>query len=155
MSAKKVKNRVTKVVNSTVYGRLASHPTDVTREPKARRTMVMVTGPTWEVDAILHLPLLVRHPSEPWSRVECKCGHRGTWLKNDWQCLPCPRMSADEKIYFVISVAGWGTLYGFGTVAEAETWRAHKANWERAVARKRLATAEEIGKNEFEDLSRL
>jgi hypothetical protein len=107
------------------------------------------------IDPIDHVQVLVRHPSEPWSRVECKCGHKGAWLVNDWLCHPCPRAGTKAKLHFTIDVNGWGTLYGFGTEAEAEEWRAHKANWERAVARKRVATATEISVMEFEDLSKL
>lgn len=46
-----------------------------------------------------------------------------------------------------ISVAGYGTFRWLGTEVQAEAQRAHKANWESAVARKkraRDATPEEV-----------
>ena len=55
--------------------------------------------------------------------------------------------------YWVITVAGWGTIYGYGTEEDAETMRVHKARWERAVARKRLANVDEITLNTFIDLA--
>lgn len=56
---------------------------------------------------------------------------------------------------WVIKVASWGTLYAIGTEAQAETWRGAKANWERSVATKRLATKEEILLQKFDDLGEL
>lgn len=37
-----------------------------------------------------HVEVLVSHPSNPWYRTECTCGHRGVWLKDYARCLPCP-----------------------------------------------------------------
>lgn len=108
--------------------------------------------PTW---AHLHDQALVRHFDEPWSRVECSCGHKGVWLRDDWRCQPCPRTGEAAKLHFAITVAGWGTLFATGTSAQAETWRKHKAIWEMAVAHKRIATAAEKASEKFEDLTRL
>jgi len=44
---------------------------------------------------------------------------------------------------WMISVAGYGEFLFHGTEKEAEEARRHKARWEGAVARKRLATKEE------------
>ena len=41
------------------------------------------------------------------------------------------------KHWWIISVHGYGEFNFFGTEHEAEDMRRHKANWERAVARKR------------------
>lgn len=60
-----------------------------------------------------------------------------------------------KREHWVISVASWGTLYAVGTEAQAEIWRGAKANWERSVAKKRLATDEEKQTKEFDDLSQL
>lgn len=43
-----------------------------------------------------------------------------------------------------IDVASWGSILFEGTEEEAEEWRRHKARWEQSVARKRLATEDEI-----------
>jgi hypothetical protein len=42
----------------------------------------------------------------------------------------------DSRTFWKISVASWGELLCFGTEAEAEEWRKHKARWEQCVARK-------------------
>lgn len=40
--------------------------------------------------------------------------------------------SPEAKRYFwSIDITNWGTLFAFGTEAEAEEWRVHKALWER------------------------
>jgi len=57
--------------------------------------------------------------------------------------------------YWAIDVAHWGTLFCYGSEQEAEDWRKHKARWEQCVARKRLATKEEIRVIEFKDLKDL
>lgn len=44
-----------------------------------------------------------------------------------------------KKQWWIISVSGYGTFAFKGTEAEAEEMRAHKANWEGGVGRKRLA----------------
>ncbi|MDP2317524.1 MAG: hypothetical protein Q8P41_31860 [Pseudomonadota bacterium] len=49
---------------------------------------------------------------------------------------------------WTISLPFYGAFIFYGTEAEAETMRAHKANWEGEVARKRRATAEEVSRNE-------
>ena len=42
---------------------------------------------------------------------------------------------------WVISVGGnWGHFFFYGTEEEAEEMRCHKANWEHAMTKKRLAT---------------
>lgn len=52
-----------------------------------------------------------------------------------------------EGGWWLISVASYGAfLYG-GTEADAEGMRVHKARWEQAAAKKRLATPEEIAAN--------
>lgn len=43
-----------------------------------------------------------------------------------------------KRHWWIISVHGYGEFNFFGTEAEAETMRRHKANWEQAVAKKRL-----------------
>lgn len=48
---------------------------------------------------------------------------------------------------WVISLPWYGAFLFDGTEAEAEEMRAHKANWEGEVARKRSATPEEIAAN--------
>lgn len=53
-------------------------------------------------------------------------------------------MDNAEEMYWVISVNGWGTLYGQGTRGHAEEWRDHKAAWEHATATSRPATAQEV-----------
>lgn len=45
----------------------------------------------------------------------------------------------EEKRFWIITVAGWGSRALYGTEAEAEEWRAHKAQWEGGVGRKRPA----------------
>jgi len=41
---------------------------------------------------------------------------------------------------WVISVGGnWGHFFFYGTEEEAEEMRCHKANWEHAMTKKRLA----------------
>ena len=57
--------------------------------------------------------------------------------------------------HWVIDVSSWGTLYAIGTEEKAEEWRKHKARWEQSVARKRLATRQEIEEFKFESLSDL
>jgi hypothetical protein len=54
--------------------------------------------------------------------------------------------------HWVITVNGWGTRYAIGTEQQAEEWRAHKANWERGVAIKRLASEKEREFYKFEPL---
>jgi len=49
-----------------------------------------------------------------------------------------------DKKHWVILVANYGAFVFKGTEDEAEEMRKHKANWERAVAQKRLATPQEI-----------
>jgi len=58
-------------------------------------------------------------------------------------------------LHWIIEVPAWGTLYAIGTEQEAEEWRAHKANWEHSIARKRIASEEEIKSHQFEDLNNL
>lgn len=61
-----------------------------------------------------------------------------------------------KKYHWIIDVAAWGTLYGFGTEEEAEEWRSHKANWERCVAKKRKASESEVAQiQEWESLKDL
>lgn len=45
---------------------------------------------------------------------------------------------------WAITLPFYGAFLFVGTAAEAETMRAHKANWEGEIARKRLATPEEV-----------
>ncbi|QNH21195.1 hypothetical protein HEP73_02107 [Xanthomonas sp. GW] len=45
---------------------------------------------------------------------------------------------------WVIRVAGYGSFLFVGTEEEAEEMRRHKARWERAVAHKRPADAQEV-----------
>jgi hypothetical protein len=39
-----------------------------------------------------------------------------------------------KKQYWAINATSWGIHLMEGTEAQAEEWRAHKANWERCVA---------------------
>lgn len=57
--------------------------------------------------------------------------------------------------HWKIDVVAWGVLYCTGTEEEAETWRRHKSNWERCIARKTLATPNEIKTNSFSPLIEL
>jgi len=41
-----------------------------------------------------------------------------------------------NRTFWTIDVHTWGKLFCFGTEAEAEKWRVHKARWEASVARK-------------------
>mgnify|MGYP000915409800 CR=1 FL=1 len=52
--------------------------------------------------------------------------------------------SGTDAVYWVISVGGYGSFFFEGTEEQAEKMRCLKARWEQAVARKRLATAEEL-----------
>ena len=45
---------------------------------------------------------------------------------------------------WLIYISGYGTFFFDGTRKEAEEMRAHKANWEGGLGRKRYATQEEI-----------
>lgn len=45
-------------------------------------------------------------------------------------------MSDGERSFWIITVVGWGTRALYGTEAQAEEWRAHKAQWEGAIGRK-------------------
>lgn len=49
-----------------------------------------------------------------------------------------------SKPKWVIMVGGYGAFLYEGTETEAEDMRRHKANWERGIGVKRLATASEI-----------
>ncbi|KRA15378.1 hypothetical protein [Lysobacter sp. Root604] len=46
--------------------------------------------------------------------------------------------------WVIVVGGGYGAFLYLGTETEAEGMRAHKARWERAIARKRRATASEI-----------
>ena len=49
------------------------------------------------------------------------------------------------KENWVISVGNnWGHFFFYGTENESEKMRCHKANWEHAMTKKRLATEDEI-----------
>lgn len=48
-----------------------------------------------------------------------------------------------SRTYWKIDVNGWGTLYGYGTEAQAEKFRYHKSNWECSVGRKTKIKKEE------------
>lgn len=79
--------------------------------------------------------------------LACCCGHGksdGSILLHDGR-----EMVLRATAHWVIRVSNWGTFYALGTEAQAEEWRAHKANWEHGIAEKRRATAEEITMNEF------
>jgi hypothetical protein len=49
---------------------------------------------------------------------------------------------SDSQVW-VILVGQYGSYKVIGTIEEAEEARSHKANWEHAVAKKRLADAED------------
>ncbi len=51
-----------------------------------------------------------------------------------------------KKQHWMIWVSGYGEFMLKGTESEAEEMRVHKARWEQSVARKRLATEDEIKK---------
>ena len=53
----------------------------------------------------------------------------------------------EKKIWLITVGAGYGSFLFTGTEAEAEQCRKNKANWEHAVARKRLATPKEVAQN--------
>ena len=53
-----------------------------------------------------------------------------------------------NKCYWKITVSNWGTLYGYGTEAEAEDWRYHKAQWEHETARKERISKSDIPEGE-------
>jgi len=55
----------------------------------------------------------------------------------------------NTKQKWVIDVVGYGTFFYEGTEEEAEEMRKHKANWEAAIARKRLADKQEIETGEI------
>ena len=67
--------------------------------------------------------------------------------------MPQPGESPPQ--HWTITVHGWGTCYFLGTEAQAEEWRKHKANWERAVAKKRPSTPEEIEREKFRSAEEL
>lgn len=53
---------------------------------------------------------------------------------------------------WVITVAGgYGSFFFEGTEQEAEQRRIDKSRWEHAVAKKRLATSEEVSNNKIDD----
>jgi hypothetical protein len=68
--------------------------------------------------------------------------------------MTSPKVLPGEK-HWRIHVVCWGTLFAVGTEAQAEEWRQHKAGWEGCVARKRLATPEEIRAEKFARLAEL
>jgi hypothetical protein len=53
-------------------------------------------------------------------------------------------MSETMKTWWVITVANYGAFDFFGTEAEAEKVRRHKARWEQSVAHKRLKDADKL-----------
>lgn len=53
-------------------------------------------------------------------------------------------LPSSVKETWVISVGGYGSFLFNGSEVEAEEFRKHKANWEKAAARKRLADRDEI-----------
>lgn len=69
-------------------------------------------------------------------------------------------MSGIDEVWIVSIGGGYGDVFLRGVEERVEEWRRHKANWEHATARKRLATVEEVvqaqaeGKtiNDVEDL---
>ena len=50
----------------------------------------------------------------------------------------------DAVAKWVILVSGYGAFFFDGTPEDAEKMRAHKANWEGGIGKKRRATMEEI-----------
>lgn len=55
-------------------------------------------------------------------------------------------MSTETRLWWAIYVTGYGRFFHFGTKAEAEEMREHKADWEGGHGTKRKATAKEIAK---------
>ena len=53
-------------------------------------------------------------------------------------------LSPDERTWWMIKVTGYGEFEHFGTAAEAEQMRVHKAEWEGGRGTKRKAGAVEI-----------
>jgi hypothetical protein len=57
----------------------------------------------------------------------------------------------DAPEWWAITVGGYGTFLTHGIKSETEEVRRHKARWEGATAKKRLATAGEIQANLLKD----
>ena len=69
-------------------------------------------------------------------------------MKTPENVTPVPVGSGHLVSLWAITVgAGYGTFFFRGTETEAEEMRRHKARWEQAIARKRLATPEEEKSN--------
>jgi len=50
------------------------------------------------------------------------------------------------KDWVITVMGGYGEFLFHGSEVEAEDMRRHKANWERAIARKREATPEDVAR---------
>jgi hypothetical protein len=62
-------------------------------------------------------------------------------------CSNCPGRDDGSKApqcVWIINAGGFGAFLFEGTAEEAEEMRRHKANYERGIGKKRLATAEEM-----------
>lgn len=53
-------------------------------------------------------------------------------------------LTKEKRAWWTINVSGYGSFQHFGTEAEAEDQRSHKAAWEGGRGRKQLSTEKEI-----------